>query len=42
MMNGAMGEWYSGMGSGNWTFEILILVLVIAALAAVIATRKSK
>lgn len=42
MMNGAMGEWYSGMGSGNWMFGILILVVVIAAVAAVGASRKSK
>ncbi len=40
MMNGQMSSWYSGMGSGNWMFGILILAVVIIAVAAVIVSRK--
>ena len=40
MMNGDMSGWYSGMGSGNWVFGTLILVVVIVAVATVIASRR--
>ena len=40
MMNGSMGNWYSGMDSGNWMFGLVILVVVIAAALVVVSRRK--
>jgi hypothetical protein len=40
MMNAQMGGWYSGMASGNWMFEIVILIVVIVGAVAVIVSRK--
>ena len=31
MMNSTMDGWYSGMGSGNWMFGILILAVAVVA-----------
>ena len=36
MMNEGMSGWYSGMGSGNWFFGILIGVVVILVIAAAV------
>ena len=40
MMNGNFGGWYSDMGTGGWMFGILILVVVVAALVAIVGSRK--
>ena len=36
MMNGDMGSWYTGMGSGNWTFGLLIGTAVVIVIVAAI------
>ena len=36
MMNGEMGSWYFGMGSGNWMFGVLMLAVVIVVVAAAV------
>ncbi len=40
MMNGSMGGWYSGMGSGGWMFGIAVLAVVIIAAAVIMSRRK--
>jgi hypothetical protein len=36
MMNGDMSGWYSGMGSGNWLFGVLIGVAAMFVIVAAV------
>ena len=42
MMNGSMGDWYAGMGSGYWLFCAVIVVIVIVVIAAAVVMYRAE